>query len=118
MNRTETIASNWIGGLLAAALLAVIVALATGNFPIILIAPYCVIMTIPVSSVFNHMGQPGYPIRKWSCLVLAAVGAAAVTAGFAGNESLLQSLMGIFLLGFFVYTIVFGALGAIAKSKG
>ena len=74
----ETIASNWIGSLLATALLSVIATFATGYFPLILIAPYCVIMTIPVSSVFNHIKQFGSAVRIGCCLTLAAVGAAAV----------------------------------------
>jgi tetratricopeptide (TPR) repeat protein len=118
LNRTETIASNWIGGLLATALLSVIATFATGYFPVILIAPYCVIMTIPVSSVFNHIGQPGSAVRIGSCLALAALGAAAVATGFARNESLFETLLGLFLLGFFAYTIVFGALATIVKPRG
>jgi tetratricopeptide (TPR) repeat protein len=98
LSRDQIVAANWIGGLLAPALVALIVWLVGGEDMALFAALYFGLLLLPVSALFQC--QAGWPrnMMTWYALALAGTGAAAFFLDFL-RDPLASPLLSIFLWG-------------------
>lgn len=83
LNRRQTVASNWFGGLIAAALLAVVAGLVSGELLLHLTAGYFALLALMASSIFGDDPHERNALQVVCAVACAVTGAAAlVVAGF------------------------------------
>ena len=110
LGRTERMGSNAFGLLLLAGLLSVVAGLLANSPLLLAAAAYFVLMTIPVSAAFGFAGRPRARLVAGSCLLVAALGAAALAGLAADAEWTLNAAM--------AFSVAFVAFQWVAVAAG
>jgi tetratricopeptide (TPR) repeat protein len=108
LSQNEVTASNWFGGFVAAGLVLLAVSLITGQFVVLLLAGWCLLMLQPVALAMCH---PKPTTRRGLCLaaaLLGAVGLVAVGLIAANRES--GGVGAVFFLGWFAFPWILNAV--------
>ena len=102
LNRSETIASNVVGGCLVGAIVAGLMFLATGSPPWLVLAGVSVLMLLPIGGAVKAQGTRAWRPLAMAGVVLGALGATAVLSSLVETE-LSGLLLGLFILSAFLY---------------
>jgi hypothetical protein len=94
----QIVASNWFGGLLAAAILLAVIGLTSGFWPATVLAMCCGLMLLPVSASLQRSSAVK---RRWFCAATAVLGliglTASIVSGYDNNAG--YGLFMVFLVG-------------------
>ena len=102
LSKPETVASNLVGGCLAVAVVAGLLALATSTAGWFALALVAFLLLMPISGAFGAFGTRAWGFLSAALVMLALVGVAAVGLSFASGE-IAQGPLGTLLVGCFVY---------------
>ncbi len=108
LSREETLASNWVGGSLALALLCLVLWLVTRNSTALLAALTSGLMVIPIAGTFRASGKPRRTLAIYTA-VLGGLGLLAIGLKLA-DSPLTGALLALVLLGIFAFQWVANAL--------
>lgn len=108
LSREETLASNWVGGSLASALLCLVLWLVTRNSTALLAALTSGLMVIPIAGTFRASGKPRRTLAIYTG-VLGGLVLLAIALELA-DSPLTGALLALVLLGIFVFQWVANAL--------
>ncbi len=124
LSRDEVVASNWVGGVLLAALLSVLAALGTGQSAFVVAAFAFVAISLPLAGTFNC--AVGWP-RRAMAIYTAALGLLGLagltqlsfgrTGGDPFENDAAAGLLGLFLLGVFLSGWVANILATVRPKR-
>lgn len=102
LNRSETIASNVVGGCVATALLGVVMIGLTGSLFWVSLTAVSAMMLIPIGGAIKALGTRAWQPLKFAAFGFTALGMAAVASSLA-STNLMAVMLLVFVVGVFVY---------------